>query len=120
MPPPPESDIPEPDIPGLRAIPLTYVAVILAPLAVAMSIPFAVSFDGLPSTNAGSVPGYVSWEWAFFVAAVSLISAVVARRKERQRRSRAGRVLSNSAFWLAVVAVCAWFLDYCSVAWSGM
>lgn len=121
MPPPsPESAIAEPDIPGRRAGPLTYVAVVLAPLAVAMSIPFAVSFDGLPSTDAATVPGYALWQSAFFVAAVSLVLGVAARRKERERRSRKGRVLSNIAFWTAVVAVCTWFLDYCSVAGSGL
>jgi hypothetical protein len=99
---------------------MTYLAVVLAPLGLAMSIPFAMSYDGQPSTDPATVAGYGPWLWALLVTIASVVLAFTSRRRERQRRSREGRSLSTFAYWMAVVAACAWLLNACVLVGAGL
>jgi Protein of unknown function (DUF2510) len=109
-----------PDLDGLRPSPTTFVAPILALVAVAMSIPFMNSYDGQPSTDPATVNGYTLWLWAIVVTAVSMFLAVRARRTERERRSRAGRALSAVGYWLAVSALIVLLLGVCAMVGSDL
>jgi Protein of unknown function (DUF2510) len=109
-----------PDIQGLRPSLATFVVPILASIAIALSIPFMYSYDGLPSTDAASVRGFTLWLWAIVVAVVSMFLAVRARRTERDRRSRAGRALSALGYWLSVSALIVWLLNFCAMVGSGL
>jgi hypothetical protein len=110
-----------PDIDGLRPRPTTYVAIILALLVVAMSIPLYLSpYDGEPGTDPASMPGFTLWLWAPLVAGVSFFLAFRSRRKERERRSRAGRAWSTIGYWVAVVALVVWLLPACAMVGAGL
>jgi hypothetical protein len=109
-----------PDVEGSRPSSLASAAVILALLGVVMSIPFSVSYDGLPSTDARSVPGFGLWLSALVVMVVSLILAVVSRREEQARRSRLGKIMATVGFWLALIGLCVWLLAGCSIVGAGL
>jgi Protein of unknown function (DUF2510) len=109
-----------PDIHGLRPSPTTFVAPILASLAVALSVPFMYSYDGLPSTDPASVRGFALWLWAIVVVVASMFLAVRARRTEHERRSRAGRILAAVGYWLAISALIVWLLGACAMVGSGL
>jgi len=108
------------DIHGLRPSPTTFVAPILALLALVLSIPFMYSYDGLPSTDPASVRGFTLWLWAIVVAIVSVFLAVRARRTERGRGSSGGRAISAVGYWLAVSALVIWLLGFCGLVGASL
>jgi len=111
-----------PDIKGLPPSFSTFVAILLALVATCMAMPFFIqsfSFSALPGET---YPGWRQdlWGMAFVVGVTSFVLALVSQRKERQRRSRSGRLCAGLAVAVAIIGACVWSLPAIVQAGAGL
>ena len=113
---------PRPDIsptPGMR----TVLAMVLAVMATAMTVPAAVQTFTSPCLP--NEPGVTDWAaslWvlAFFVGISSLILAIYRLKGERRRNCRWGQILAGSAVGVASLGGVLWGVGFLCGAIAGL